>query len=643
MSAPGVVDQAIAAFALHTVWQVPLLACATWLAVRVGRPKIRVAHALWVATLLLCVATPLLSTWQGYLAARAQAQVSTVSISYSTDDAAHDVSAMQRESAWLRMVHEHFHSVAGIRPFAFALPPRVARGITAVYMLLLMFACVRFGTAWQRARSLVRAASVDVPQRWVRAVQMQCEVMDCRAPQVAMSHDVAGPLLAGAVQPTLLLPVDSADELSEVEIEAVLAHELSHLRRRDPFWHVVSSVMLLPVQFHPAAKWIASRIRQTREMACDAEAAAWVGSLPRYADALLCVAERMSFATTVTSGVGLGLFDVGQVYAVAVRDGRPRSKTEPATVGLELFDATGAMEERMRSMMKNDETMSPGTRWMRGLAAAAIAVTGVAAASMIQVQPALAAQQKDATVQTHAVLTVDDRGPALASGHHVRKQLLDASRRLNEAETKANSDEDRSKIATAQQILRTAQSELTAENAPPNVMIRIDHDARLESEDRAKVQLKGLDTQLSRIKMDQQKPRLDVKLQTLQTQQHVELAQSPVMVAKLEQPVLVMTSQEGDKPRKVPANVMAGNTLTKVTPVYPVSAKEAKIQGAVVLHAIIDENGKVEQVAVVSSPDDALSKSSIDAVRQWTYKPYLLNGKPTAVDTTINVNFTLAP
>jgi TonB family protein len=107
--------------------------------------------------------------------------------------------------------------------------------------------------------------------------------------------------------------------------------------------------------------------------------------------------------------------------------------------------------------------------------------------------------------------------------------------------------------------------------------------------------------------------------------------------------MLVITPQDSEKPRKVPAGVIAGNVLHKVQPVYPSSAKEAKIQGEVVLHAIIDENGKVEQIAVVSSPDNALSQSSIEAVRQWTYKPYLLNGRPTAVDTTINVNFSLAP
>jgi TonB family protein len=92
---------------------------------------------------------------------------------------------------------------------------------------------------------------------------------------------------------------------------------------------------------------------------------------------------------------------------------------------------------------------------------------------------------------------------------------------------------------------------------------------------------------------------------------------------------------------QVSANVMAGNILTKVNPVYPEMAKAAKVQGAVVLHAIIAKDGTMKSLAVVSGPPE-LVMSSMEAVRQWTYRPYLLNGEPTEVDTTITVNYSLA-
>ncbi len=78
----------------------------------------------------------------------------------------------------------------------------------------------------------------------------------------------------------------------------------------------------------------------------------------------------------------------------------------------------------------------------------------------------------------------------------------------------------------------------------------------------------------------------------------------------------------------------------KVQPEYPVDAKKAKIQGKVQLSAILGKDGTVEQLKVISGPS-ALQQSSLDAVRQWTYKPYLLNGDPIEVETTIIVIYTL--
>ena len=91
---------------------------------------------------------------------------------------------------------------------------------------------------------------------------------------------------------------------------------------------------------------------------------------------------------------------------------------------------------------------------------------------------------------------------------------------------------------------------------------------------------------------------------------------------------------------RVSGGVMAGNILSKVQPVYPPDAKAERIQGSVVLHAIIGKDGGIESLQVISGPKE-LATSALDAVKQWTYKPYLLNGNPTAVETTITVNYSL--
>jgi TonB family protein len=95
------------------------------------------------------------------------------------------------------------------------------------------------------------------------------------------------------------------------------------------------------------------------------------------------------------------------------------------------------------------------------------------------------------------------------------------------------------------------------------------------------------------------------------------------------------------EPLKVSASEMAGNVVRKVPPIYPVAAKKARIQGTVELEAIIGKDGSVEHLEVVSGPKE-LQESSLDAVRQWTYKPFLLNGDPVEVKTTINVIYSLA-
>ena len=86
---------------------------------------------------------------------------------------------------------------------------------------------------------------------------------------------------------------------------------------------------------------------------------------------------------------------------------------------------------------------------------------------------------------------------------------------------------------------------------------------------------------------------------------------------------------------------LAGNQILKVDPVYPEIAKAAHVQGAVILHAIISKTGEVEKLDVISGPS-MLTASAMEAARQWKYKPYLLNGEPTEVQTTININFNLA-
>lgn len=92
---------------------------------------------------------------------------------------------------------------------------------------------------------------------------------------------------------------------------------------------------------------------------------------------------------------------------------------------------------------------------------------------------------------------------------------------------------------------------------------------------------------------------------------------------------------------RVSEGVSQGLLINKVDPVYPPLAKQARIQGSVILQVVISKSGDVENVQLFSG-HPLLAPAAIDAVKQWRYKPYLLNGEPVEVETRVRVNFTLA-
>ena len=94
-------------------------------------------------------------------------------------------------------------------------------------------------------------------------------------------------------------------------------------------------------------------------------------------------------------------------------------------------------------------------------------------------------------------------------------------------------------------------------------------------------------------------------------------------------------------PKQIRVNADNMKIVHKVPPVYPVEAKEHKIQGTVVLSVVINKDGSPENIKVTGGPNE-LQQSALDAVRQWRWQPYLLNGDPIEVLTTVNIVYALA-
>jgi protein TonB len=109
------------------------------------------------------------------------------------------------------------------------------------------------------------------------------------------------------------------------------------------------------------------------------------------------------------------------------------------------------------------------------------------------------------------------------------------------------------------------------------------------------------------------------------------ISSTPVAVPKVATPQRVRVSQ----------GVSTGLLVRKVNPNYPPLARQARIQGTVVLQAEISKDGSIQNLRLISG-HPMLAPAAIEAVKQWKYKPYLLNGEPVEVETTVQVNFTLS-
>ena len=89
------------------------------------------------------------------------------------------------------------------------------------------------------------------------------------------------------------------------------------------------------------------------------------------------------------------------------------------------------------------------------------------------------------------------------------------------------------------------------------------------------------------------------------------------------------------------SRMMEGNLILRVQPDYPSLARQVRVQGLVVLRAMISREGTIENLQVLSG-HPMLVRAAVDAVRQWRYRPYVLNGEPVEVETEVKVNFVLS-
>ncbi|MDB5354175.1 MAG: blaR1 8 [Phycisphaerales bacterium] len=166
-------------------------------------------------------------------------------------------------------------------------------------------------------RRLRRSAEPIKSARVLDALARQARALGLRmTPAAAWCGRVATPVVIGTLRPVILLPLALATELSAAQVEAILAHELAHIRRYDHVVNVLQGLIEAFLFFHPAVWLVSARLREERENCCDDAVLAAGGDAHAYAEALVCVAE-LARQTANMSGSFIG----GNVALAAT--GRP--------------------------------------------------------------------------------------------------------------------------------------------------------------------------------------------------------------------------------------------------------------------------------------------------------------------------------
>jgi TonB family protein len=458
------------------------------------------------------------------------------------------------------------------------------------------------------------------------------------------SAAISGPVTFGWLRPSILLPA-RIQELPESLRRAIACHELVHVRRRDWLYVLAEELGRSLLWFHPAIWYALGQAQLAREQAVDAETIVWTGDREGYLDALLAVAER---------------------------------KLLPDVAPAPLFLKRRHLAARVAVILK-ETTMSGSRLFVRVFAAVSAATAAVALAVwMFPLQSAAQVLADDAGITVDAGAKLLHRAPvhypagATVAGTVLVDASLNANGEVSDARVLSGPEELRKAVLSS--VLEWHYSTDVA--PPPTVRIAIQFirpnsggaapfvppqfpqvKGGLPSEavqwtgTISDIRFNGLSSELqqqveSRLPVHKGDPythdtfpstvaALNSVDHHLNLTVHVDRDGGPVIL------IVALADPTNPKPLRVGGNVQAQNLITKVTPAYPVAAKQARIQGKVSLAVLIAKDGTVANIQLIDG-DPLLTPSAIEAVWKWVYKPTLLNGEPVEVQTAVDVNYTLA-
>lgn len=405
------------------------------------------------------------------------------------------------------------------------------------------------------------------------------------------------PMTFGLISPVVLLPPALRTQPADIR-RAVLCHELIHVRRRDWAAVLAEEAVRAAFWFHPAMWWLVSRVQLAREEAVDEQAVLVTGSRRAYMRALLAFADHAPLSPAPAFGRRRHLFHRMVLISQEAVMSSTRVVLNCAMLAL-LVTAGSVLAVRAMPMVQGagaGEQAGPGPLESR---ANAITPENPIPRRIHSVPVSYPAEVLGAGVRGVVSLrvTLDNAGrvaearrlsgylPAMSADPAQRRRYEDAFARA------------------AIESVRQWQYEPPA-NAPIAFTVtfefRPDRDARLLAHD-------------------------------VSTPREAGAAAPPP-------PPPPPDWHKGAL--KVGGNIRPPQKVKDVRPAYPALAREAEVEGIVILEARIDENGRVSHTRVLKSIP-LLDQAALDAVQQWEFQPTLMNGAPVPVVMTVTIAFHL--
>ena len=220
-----------------------------------------------------------------------------------------------------------------------ALLPWIVSAWLAGVLLLL----ARVIAGWLRVRRLHQLALSSMRSSWQHAADRIAGRLGlARVIHIVELSGVDVPLVVGCLRPIVVLPIAALAQLNAAQVEAILAHELAHVRRHDYVVNLMQTLAETLLFYHPAVWWLSTRIRDEREHCCDDVAVAVCGDAAGYAAALTELEARRSgelnLAAAATGGSLLNR--VRRILRVEISND---SRTSPLTIGLVAVAVGGAL------------------------------------------------------------------------------------------------------------------------------------------------------------------------------------------------------------------------------------------------------------------------------------------------------------